>query len=151
MELILKQTIEKLGREGDIIKVKPGYGRNYLLPQGKAVLATPANLAVLEKHRAEIQARLAAEQKQAEAALNKLNGVVLEFDALVGDDDKLFGSISINDICEKLADKNIAVEKKQVILSEPIKSLGERQVSVKVGFDLFAEITVKVSAQQSDA
>lgn len=151
MELILKQTIEKLGREGDIIKVKPGYGRNYLLPQGKAVLATPANLAVLEKHRAEIQARLAAEQKQAEAALNKLNGVVLEFEALVGDDDKLFGSISVNDICEKLADKNIVVEKKQVILSEPIKSLGERQVSVKVGFDLFAEITVKVSAQQNDA
>ena len=70
---------------------------------------------------------------------------------MVGDDDKLFGSISINDICEKLADKNIVVEKKQVILSEPIKSLGERQVSVKVGFDLFAEITVKVSAQQSDA
>ncbi|MCB2214467.1 50S ribosomal protein L9 [Desulfofustis glycolicus] len=151
MELILKQTIEKLGREGDIIKVKPGYGRNYLLPQGKAVLATPTNLAVLEKHRAEIQARLASEQKQAEAALNKLNGVVLEFDALVGDDDKLFGSISVNDICEKLADKKIVVEKKQVILSEPIKSLGERQVSVKVGFDLFAEITVKVSAQQSDA
>ncbi len=151
MELILKQTIEKLGREGDIVKVKPGHGRNYLLPQGKAVLATPANLAVLEKHKAEIQARLAEEQKHANAALNKLNGVVLEFEALVGEDDKLFGSVSVNDICEKLADNKIEVEKKQVTLSEPIKSLGEHQVSIKVGFDLFAEITVKVSAQQSDA
>ena len=151
MELILKQTIEKLGREGDIVKVKPGYGRNYLLPQGKAVLANPANLAILEKHKAEIQARRAQEQKQADAALGKLNGVVLEFDALVGEDDKLFGSISVNDICEKLAENKIVVEKKQVILSEPIKSLGEHQVLIKVGFDLFAEITVKVSAQQSDA
>jgi large subunit ribosomal protein L9 len=151
MELILKQTIEKLGREGDIVKVKPGHGRNYLLPQGKAVLATPANLAVLEKHKAEIQARLAEEQKHANAAFNKLNGVVLEFEALVGEDDKLFGSVSVNDICEKLADNKIEVEKKQVTLSEPIKSLGEHQVSIKVGFDLFAEITVKVSAQQSDA
>lgn len=151
MELILKQTIEKLGREGDIVKVKPGYGRNYLLPQGKAVLANPANLAILEKHKAEIQARRAEEQKQADAALGKLNGVVLEFDALVGEDDKLFGSISVNDICEKLAENKIVVEKKQVILSEPIKSLGEHQVLIKVGFDLFAEITVKVSAQQSDA
>ncbi len=151
MELILKQTIEKLGREGDIVKVRPGYGRNYLLPQGKAVLANPANLAILEKHKAEIQARRAQEQKQADAALGKLNGVVLEFDALVGEDDKLFGSISVNDICEKLAENKIVVEKKQVILSEPIKSLGEHQVLIKVGFDLFAEITVKVSAQQSDA
>lgn len=151
MELILKQTIEKLGREGDIVKVRPGYGRNYLLPQGKAVLANPANLAILEKHKAEIQARRAEEQKQADAALGKLNGVVLEFDALVGEDDKLFGSISVNDICEKLAENKIVVEKKQVILSEPIKSLGEHQVLIKVGFDLFAEITVKVSAQQSDA
>jgi len=151
MELILKQTIEKLGREGDIVKVKPGHGRNYLLPQGKAVLATPANLAVLEKHKAEIQARLAEELKHANAAFNKLNGVVLEFEALVGEDDKLFGSVSVNDICEKLADNKIEVEKKQLTLSEPIKSLGEHQVSIKVGFDLFAEITVKVSAQQSDA
>ena len=151
MELILKQTIEKLGREGDIVKVKPGYGRNYLLPQGKAVLATPINLAVLDKNKAEIQARLAEEQKQAQSVLNKLNGVVLEFDALVGEDDKLFGSISVNDICEKLAENKTVVEKKQVILTEPIKSLGEHQVSVKVGFDLFAEITVNVSAQQSDS
>ncbi|MBE0585462.1 MAG: 50S ribosomal protein L9, partial [Desulfofustis sp.] len=73
MELILKKTIEKLGREGDIVKVKPGYGRNFLLPQGKAVLATPANLAVLEKNKAEIQARLADEQKQAQGMLKKLS------------------------------------------------------------------------------
>jgi large subunit ribosomal protein L9 len=151
MELILKKTIEKLGREGDIVKVKPGYGRNFLLPQGKAVLATSANLAVLERSKAEIQARLAEEQKQAQGMLKKLSGVVLEFDALVGEDEKLFGSVSVNDICEKLAAEKIVVEKKQVMLTEPIKTLGERQVPIKVGFDLFAEITVKVNAQQPEA
>ncbi|MBE0583533.1 MAG: 50S ribosomal protein L9, partial [Desulfofustis sp.] len=69
----------------------------------------------------------------------------------VGEDDKLFGSVSVNDICEKLAAEKIVVEKKQVILAEPIKSLGERQIPIKVGFDLFAEITVKVNAQQPEA
>ncbi len=151
MELILKETIDTLGREGDIVKVKPGYGRNYLLPQGKAVLATPANLAVLEKNKAEIQARLAEQQKAAQTLFQKLNGLVLEFQALVAEDDKLFGSISINDICDQLAAKSVAVEKKHILLSEPIKTLGDKQVSVKVGFDLFADITVRVSAQQPEA
>lgn len=151
MELILKETIDTLGREGDIVKVKPGYGRNYLLPQGKAVLATPANLAVLEKNKAEIQARLDEQQKAAQTLFQKLDGLVLEFQELVAEDDKLFGSVSINDICDQLAAKSVAVEKKHVLLSEPIKTLGDKQVSVKVGFDLFADITVRVSAQQSEA
>ncbi|BDD87117.1 50S ribosomal protein L9 [Desulfofustis limnaeus] len=151
MELILKETIDTLGREGDIVKVKPGYGRNYLLPQGKAVLATPANLAVLEKNKAEIQARLTEQQKAAQTLFQKLNGIVLEFQELVAEDDKLFGSVSINDICDQLAAKSVTVEKKHVLLSEPIKTLGDKQVSVKVGFDLFADITVRVSAQQPEA
>lgn len=150
MELILKETIETLGREGDIVKVKPGYGRNYLLPQGKAVLANPANLAVLEKNKAAILARHADEQKKAQSVFQKLNGVTLEFEQLAGDDDRLFGSVSVNDICEKLAAEKIVVEKKQVQLPEPIKTLGERQVPVKVGFDLFAEITVRVIAQKTE-
>ena len=150
MELILKETIDTLGREGDVVKVKPGYARNFLLPQGKAVLATPANLAVLEKNKATILARLADEQKKSQTVYQKLHGLVLEFEALVGSDDKLFGSVSVNDIYDRLAAERIGVERKNILLGEPIKSLGERQVSVKVGFDLFAEITIKVAAQQNE-
>jgi len=138
MELILKETIDSLGREGDLVKVKPGYARNYLLPQGKAVQASKENLAVLEENKAEIQARLEAEQKQADTRFKKLSGITLEFFELAGEDDKLFGSVSANDIYEKLAEMNIEVEKKNIFLSEPIKVLGEKRVPIKAGFDLEA-------------
>ena len=151
MELILKETIDSLGREGDIVKVKPGFGRNYLLPQGKAMLATAANLASLEKNKAVIQARLEEERKKAEKVFKKLSGVTLEFSQLVGEDDRLFGSVTIADIVEKLAENKISVEKKNVLLSEPIKTLGENQIAIKVGFDLNAEITVIVAAQGAES
>lgn len=151
MELILKETIDSLGREGDIVKVKPGFGRNYLLPQGKAMLATAANLASMEKNKAEIQARLEEERKKAEKLFKKLSGVTLEFSQLVGEDDKLFGSVSVADIVEKLAENKISVEKKNVNLPEPIKTLGENQIAIKVGFDLNAEITVVVVAQGAES
>ena len=151
MELILKETIDSLGREGDIVKVKPGFGRNYLLPQGKAMLATTANLASLEKNKAEIQTRLEEERKKAEKLFKKLSGVTLEFSQLVGEDDKLFGSVTVADIVEKLAENKISVEKKNVNLPEPIKILGENQIAIKVGFDLNAEITVVVVAQSAES
>ncbi|MCG6929534.1 MAG: 50S ribosomal protein L9 [Desulfofustis sp.] len=150
MKLILKETIDSLGREGDLVKVKPGYARNYLLPQGKAVEATKENLAVLEQNRAEIQARVDAEKKQADALFKKLSGITLEFFELAGDDDKLFGSVAVNDIYEKLAEMNVEVEKKNIFLAEPIKVLGEKKVSVKVGFDLEAEILVVVKVQEPE-
>ncbi|NNK94518.1 MAG: 50S ribosomal protein L9 [Desulfobacterales bacterium] len=151
MELILKETIDSLGREGDIVKVKPGFGRNYLLPQGKAMLATAANLASLEKNKAEIQVRLEEERKKAEKLFKKLSGITLEFSQLVGEDDKLFGSVTVADIVEKLAENKISVEKKNVNLPEPIKTLGENQIAIKVGFDLNAEITVVVVAQNAES
>ena len=151
MELILKETIDSLGREGDVVKVKPGFARNYLLPQGKAVQATKENLAVLEQNKAEIQARLDEQHKKAEALLKKISGITLEFEELVAEDDKLFGSVSVNDIYEKLLEKNIEVEKRNIFLSEPIKVLGEKAISIKVGFDLEAEITVNVVAQESES
>ncbi|MEJ2056897.1 MAG: 50S ribosomal protein L9 [Desulfofustis sp.] len=144
MELILKETIDSLGREGDVVKVKPGYARNYLLPKGKAVQATRENMAALEQNKAEIQARLDAEHKQAEALFKKLADITLEFEELAGEDDKLFGSVSANDILEKLLALNIEVEKRNIFLTEPIKTLGERKITVKVGFDMEAEITLNV-------
>ncbi len=151
MELILKETIDSLGREGDVVKVKPGFARNYLLPQGKAVQATKENLAILEQNKAEIQARLDEQHKKAEAQLKKISGITLEFEELVAEDDKLFGSVSVNDIYEKLMEQNVEIEKRNIFLSEPIKVLGEKKISIKVGFDLEAEITVNVVAQESEA
>jgi len=144
MKLILKETINSLGKEGDVVKVKPGYGRNYLLPQGKAVPATTENLAVLEQNRAEIQARLEKERKAAEAVAKKLAGVTVVIEQLAGDDERLFGSVTNADICAKLAEQEIVIDKKQILLPEPIKSLGETKVQIKIGFEVSAEITVSV-------
>ncbi len=151
MELILKETIDSLGREGDVVRVKPGFARNYLLPRGKAVQATNENLAALEQNKAEIQARLDEQHKKAEGLFKKLSGITLEFEELAAEDDKLFGSVTANDIFEKLAEKKIEVEKRQIFLSEPIKVLGEKKISIKVGFDLEAEITVNVLALETES
>jgi large subunit ribosomal protein L9 len=151
MELILKETIDSLGREGDVVKVKPGYARNYLLPQGKAVLADASNLAILEQNKAQIQARLDAERKVAENLFKKLTGISLEFEELAGEEEKLFGSVTAGDIHDRLVEKKIDVDKRSINLSEPIKTLGEHRVTIKVGFDLEAEISVTVKAQEADA
>lgn len=147
MELILKETIDSLGREGDVVKVKPGFGRNYLLPQNKAVLATAANLELVEKNKAIIQARIDSEMKKSEQLAKKLTGITLEFTQLAGEDDKLFGSVTATDICDKLQESKIAIERKNILLAEPIKTLGESKVTVKAGFDLSTEIVVRVVAQ----
>lgn len=149
MELILKETISSLGREGDVVTVKPGYGRNYLLPQGKAVLATKENIAAFEQVRAEIQARLAKEQKIAEDIAKKISGYVLVIEQLAGSDDRLFGSVTNTDICAKLAELEIDLDKKQILLTDPIKTLGEFKVMVKVGFNVTAEIIVNVVPLQT--
>lgn len=151
MELILKETIDSLGREGDVVKVKPGYARNYLLPQGKAVIADASNLAILEQNKAQIQARLDAQRKVAENLFKKLTGISLEFEELAGEEEKLFGSVTAGDIHDRLVEKKIDVDKRSINLSEPIKTLGEHQVTIKVGFDLEAEISVTVKAQEADA
>jgi large subunit ribosomal protein L9 len=149
MEIILKETISSLGQEGDVVTVKPGYGRNYLLPQGKAVPATKENLAVFEQNRAEIEARLAREQKIAEDIAKKISGFVLIIEQLAGADDRLFGSVTSADICAKLAELDVALDKKQILLTEPIKTLGESKVMVKVGFNVTAEIVVNVVPLQA--
>lgn len=144
MELILKESISSLGLEGDVVKVKPGYGRNYLLPQGKAVIATAENLALLEQDKAAIEARRAANQKQAEETAKKITGLTVVIEQLAGTDERLFGSVTSADICAKLAEMNVAIDKRQILLSEPIKSLGETTITVKVGFNVTAEFTVNV-------
>jgi large subunit ribosomal protein L9 len=144
MELILKETIGSLGLEGDVVTVKPGFGRNYLLPQGKAVPATAQNLALLEQNKAAIEARRAQNQKQAEQIAKNISGLTVVIEQLAGIDERLFGSVTTADICAKLAELNIGLDKKQILLNEPIKTLGETKIQVKVGFNVTAEFTVNV-------
>jgi large subunit ribosomal protein L9 len=149
MELILKETISSLGLEGDVVRVKPGYGRNYLLPQGKAVQATAANLALLEQDKAAIEARRAKNQRQAEETAKKITGLTIVIEQLAGSDERLFGSVTSADICAKLAEMNVLLDKRQILLSEPIKTLGETTIAVKVGFNVTAEFTVDVLPLQA--
>ena len=144
MELILKQTVDSIGEEGDIVKVKPGYARNYLIPQKLGVLADKANLAILEQERASINARREKQNEAAEALSKKLSGTTVTIEQRVGEEDRLFGSVTSADIVKKLAELDIAVEKKSVLLPEPIKSLGETAVPVKVGYQMTTDIMVQV-------
>ncbi|MDP3694767.1 MAG: 50S ribosomal protein L9 [Desulfocapsaceae bacterium] len=144
MELILKETISTLGQEGAIVKVKPGYGRNFLLPQGKAVLANAQNKAILDRSLATIKSKLEQERQQAEGLSKKLAGITITIVQLSGDDSRLFGSVTSTDIHQKLAEMGIAIDKKQIVLADPIKTLGEFTVKIKVGFQLTTDITVKI-------
>ena len=144
MELILKETISTLGQEGTIVKVKPGYGRNYLLPQGKAVLANVQNKSILDRSLANIKAKLEQERQQAEALSKKLAGITITIVQLSGDDSRLFGSVTSSDIHQKLAEMDIALDKKQIVLVDPIKTLGEFTVKIKVGFQMTTDIIVKI-------
>lgn len=151
MQLILKETISTLGLEGDVVTVKPGYGRNYLLPTGKAVFATKENLAELEQNKAEIEARKAEDTKRAEQLEKKISGREIIIEQLAGEDDRLFGSVTSADICAQLADSDVEIDKRQILLNEPIKSLGDTTVMVKVGFQMVTEITVKVVRAATEA
>jgi large subunit ribosomal protein L9 len=144
MELILKQTVDNLGQEGDIVRVKPGYGRNYLIPQQIAVPANKANLARLELERAAIDSRRERLNLETESLTKKLAGTVITIAQRVGEEERLFGSVSAADIAEKLAETGIEVDKKKILLTEPIKNIGETIVAIKTGFQMTAEITVQV-------
>lgn len=144
MELILKQTVESIGEEGDIVKVKPGYARNYLIPQKLAVIANKSNLASLEQEQAAINTRREKQREGAEALSKKLSGASVTIAQRVGEEDKLFGSVTSSDIAQKLAELDIEVDKKNILLPEPIKSLGETAVSVKVGYQMTTDIMVQV-------
>ena len=147
MEVILNKTIDNLGLEGDIVNVKPGYARNFLIPQKIALAVNKQNLARLQQEKEAIEARLEKERKEAEALSGKLTGITVEIARRVGEDDRLFGSVTSADIAEKLEAKGITVDRKAIVLNDPIKSLGEIKVAVKVGFQLTSEIIVQVVAE----
>ncbi|WP_310599842.1 50S ribosomal protein L9 [Desulfobulbus sp.] len=140
----MKETIETLGQEGEVVKVKPGYARNFLIPKQKAVLVTKASLAQLEKEKQAIAARLAEQKKQAEGLAAQLADKVVTLSKRVGEENRLFGSVTNNDIALALQEAGIIVDKKTVILSEPIKTIGEFAVTIKTGYQTTASIQVQV-------
>ena len=149
MNVILLENVENLGGIGDLVKVKPGYGRNYLLPQGKAALATPENMKAIEKRRAELEQAAAEELAKAKARAKAINGVELVIPANAGAEDKLFGSVGPIDIAEAFAGVQIDVERSEIRMPDgPIHELGEFPVGVHLHAEVNAEVTVRVVAAE---
>jgi len=144
MQVILRQLIDTLGEEGDVVKVKDGYARNFLLPQGLAISATKANLAVLEKEKSAIEARKDAIRSDAESIAKRITGITVVIEQRAGEEDKLFGSVTASDIADKLESLGVTIDKRKIVLPEPIKTLGEYLVPVKVGYQVNAEVKVQV-------
>ncbi|MCU0539835.1 MAG: 50S ribosomal protein L9 [Desulfobacterales bacterium] len=147
MRVILTQTIESLGIIGSEVEVKPGYARNYLLPQKKAVTATPENRHRLEQEKAKFELQIAKERQMAEEMARRLAGVSCKIAAKVAEENRLYGSVGVREIIDALAAQNIGVEKRMVLLTEPIKELGSFQVPIRVYKGIEPEITVEVVAE----
>ena len=146
MQIILTTDIPSLGDAGDLVEVKPGYGANYLIPQGLALPATSSNKNQIEHQRRAISARIARDRKDAESISEKLSQVSVTITSLVGDDDKLFGSVSTKDVSEALRDQGFDVDRRKIVLETPIKALGVYDVPVKVHRDVIAQIKLWVVA-----
>ena len=144
MKVILKETIDSLGIIGTEVRVADGYARNYLLPQDKAVVATPQNRSILEQESAKFEIQIAKERKLAEEMAQRLEGVVCTIAAKVSEEDRLYGSVSVRDIVDTLANQDIVVEKRMVLLSEPIKAIGSYKVPIRVYKEVEPEITVEI-------
>lgn len=147
MKVILNETIEALGIIGSEVNVSNGYARNYLLPQGKALAATPQNLKRMRDQRKKIDLQIAKERKVAEEMAERLKDVVCTLTAKVSSENKLYGSITINDIVDSLASQDIQLEKRMVLLQAPIKEVGSYKVPIRVYADVEPEITVEVGPE----
>jgi large subunit ribosomal protein L9 len=144
MEVILRASVDKLGHPGDIVEVSPGYGRNYLVPRGLAYLATPGNKKRIQQELQRLEAAESVRRTAAEELAAKLEQVSLTFSARVGEEGKLFGSVTTADIAHELAAQGFVVEKRQVDLHEPIRALGVYRVPIRLHADVKPDIKVWV-------
>ena len=148
MKIILNQEIEGLGEEGQIVSVKDGFARNYLIPRGLAKNATTKNIVFIQKEIEDRQKHEAKTRENLEALTTQLNKLSLKFTLKSGEDDRLFGSVTSQMISEAILEKGYSVDKKEIEISEPIKSLGKFIVLVKLGPELDAKIKIKVTAEK---
>jgi len=147
MQIILQEDIDKLGHRGDVVTVKPGYARNYLLPRSLAIEATPGNMNALERIRTSLAKKTATELEAAKKQAELLTGVSLNFKRKTGENDQMFGSVTTGDIAEGLAVQGFKIDKRQVQLAEPIKAIGEHDVTIKVFRDVVAHIRAIVEKE----
>jgi len=147
MQLILRADVENLGRLGEVVTVKPGYGRNYLVPQGLAMAATQANLKVFEQERKKLQARMDSTRAAAQEVADKLAALSLTIEVRVGENDKLYGSVTTAQIADLLAASGVEVDRKKILLDEPIRALGRYEVEVKLHADVRGKVAVAVVRQ----
>src|SRR5579871_4097399 len=144
MQIILQEDVEKLGHRGDVVTVKPGYARNFLLPRKLAIEASAGNMKALERIRGALAKKTATELESAQKQAQLLSGVSLSFTRKTGENDQMFGSVTSGDIVEALHAQGFEVDKRQIQLAESIRSLGDFPVTVKVFRDVTAQIQVHV-------
>ena len=144
MQVILRDDMENLGKSGEVVNVRPGYARNYLLPRGHAVKATESDVKRVEHEKRVIAARTAKMAKETQAEADKLSKVSVSIPRAVGEEDKLYGSVTTRDIAEALQAQGVTIDAKKLVLDEPIKALGLTEVAVKLGRGVQATIKVWV-------
>lgn len=148
MQVILRERMDNLGNAGDVIDVKSGYARNYLIPQGLAYEATDANLRRIERERTQASKRAEEQLVDARARASAVEGVSVTFHARAGQEGRLFGSITSSDIADKLAEQGVQIDRRQIELEEPIKALGVFSVPVRLHADVRPEIKVWVIKEE---
>jgi len=148
MQLILLERVEGLGNVGDEVTVRPGYGRNYLIPNGKASLATAGNRSVFERRRAQLEKKQEEVLAVAKTEADKMSGLSLEIVRATSDGTHLYGSVSTVDLAQLLADNGYTVERRNILQDEQIKTVGDHQFSVRLHPDVTAEIAIKVTSEE---
>jgi large subunit ribosomal protein L9 len=149
MQVILKDDVQNLGKSGDLVTVKPGYGRNYLIPQGLAMVATAGNVQRIEHEKKLIAARNLKFQKDSQAIADRLAALEVQIERAVGEGDKLFGSVTSRDIEMALADKGLKLDHKKFVLPEPIKVIGYHTIDIKLGQGVTGKLKVVVVPKHS--
>jgi large subunit ribosomal protein L9 len=148
MEVILREDIERVGSRGQVVKVADGYARNFLLPKRLAVAATDANRKIVEQERQAHLRREAKQKGEAEDLSKLLTGVVVTISQKAGENDQLFGSVTSKDVADALAQKNFTIDRRKVLMDDPIKQLGEFKIPVRLHRDVTAEVTVHVVKEE---
>jgi len=148
MEVILRQTVQDVGHAGEIVTVKSGYGRNYLIPRGLAYIATKANKKRVDAEAVKRAQQTESDRADAEILAGKLASLSIEFTVKAGEGDKLFGSITSGDIAEQLAERGYEIDKRTIILEEPIKMIGIYKVPIRIHHDVHAEVRVWVIKEE---
>jgi large subunit ribosomal protein L9 len=147
VKLILREDVENLGKGGELVEVKPGYGRNFLLPRGLAVLANPRNVRELEHQKGVAQAKAAKLKASAEAVAKRLAETPITLKRKVGEQEKLYGSVTALDLAEALAARGLQLDRRSIDLAEPLKTLGDFQVPVKLHAGVVGQVKVKIEAE----